>query len=75
MSSDKEIKEAKTEDKMLFEWLNRAFDDLKNNPFCGIQISKKLIPKTYIKKYGFIIYGNMICRRHGDCCILLLEMK
>ena len=46
------LKDAKTEDKMLFEWLNRAFDDLKKNPFCGIQIPKKLIPKTYIKKYG-----------------------
>ena len=28
------------------------FDDLKRNPFCGIQIPKKLIPRAYIKKYG-----------------------
>jgi len=45
------LKNSKTEDKLLFEWLNRAFDDLKKNPFCGIQIPKKQIPKLYIKKY------------------------
>jgi len=33
-------------------WLNRAFDNLSNDPFCGIQIPKKQIPKIYIKKYG-----------------------
>jgi len=31
--------------------LNRAFDDLAENAFFGIQIPKKLIPKTYLKKY------------------------
>ena len=46
------LRTSKTEDRKLFEWLNRAFDDLKENAFCGIQIPKKLIPKTYIKKYG-----------------------
>lgn len=25
---------------------------MKKNPFCGIQIPKKLIPKIYIKNYG-----------------------
>ena len=56
---DKKLKEAylklknsKTEDKLLFEWLNRAFDDLKKKPFCGIQIPKSQIPRTYIKNYG-----------------------
>lgn len=36
----------------LYKWLNRALDDIKKNPFCGIQIPKRLIPKEYVKKYG-----------------------
>lgn len=46
------LKDSKTEDKKLYEWLNRAFDNLQNNPFCGIQVQRKLIPKEYIKKYN-----------------------
>jgi len=46
------LKESKTEDKKLHEWINRALDDLEENSFCGIQIPKKLIPEEYIKKYG-----------------------
>jgi len=45
------LEESRTEDKKLYEWLNRAFDDLQNNPSCGIQIQRKLIPEEYIKKY------------------------
>lgn len=36
----------------LFKRLNRAFGDLEENAFCGTQIPKRLIPKTYLKKYG-----------------------
>ncbi len=36
----------------LFKQLTRAFSDLEGNAFCGIQIQKKLIPKSYLKKYG-----------------------
>ena len=32
--------------------LVRAIKDLKQNAFSGIQIPKRLIPKSYIKKYG-----------------------
>jgi len=32
--------------------LNRAFDDLVDDPFCGIQIPKKVMPRVYIRKYG-----------------------
>ena len=46
------LKDSRTEDKNLYMWFNRAFDDLSNDPFCGIQIPKKQIPKIYIKKYG-----------------------
>ncbi|OQX19172.1 MAG: hypothetical protein BWK75_05925 [Candidatus Altiarchaeales archaeon A3] len=46
------LKDSKTEDRKLYERLNRAFDDLADDSFCGIQIPKKQIPKEYIKKYG-----------------------
>lgn len=36
----------------LYKWLRRAFDDIKQSPFCGVQVRKKLIPKEYIKKYN-----------------------
>ncbi len=44
--------EGKTEDKQLYDFLARAFSDIEENAFCGIRISKKLIPKEYRKKYG-----------------------
>ena len=28
-----------------------AFEDIEKNAFCGIQVSKRLIPKEYIKDY------------------------
>ena len=45
------LKTSKTEDKMLYKWISRAIDDLEENPFCGIQIPKKQIPKTYSNKF------------------------
>ncbi len=39
------------EDKELYKILMRAFEDIENNAFCGIQIPKKLIPKEYVKKF------------------------
>ena len=35
----------------MHEFIVRAFEDIENNAFCGIQIPKKLIPKEYLKKY------------------------
>jgi len=46
------LQDSRTEDQNLYRWLNRAFDDLSENAFCGIQIPKKLIPKKYLKEYG-----------------------
>lgn len=46
------LRNSKTEDQRLFNWLNRAFDDLAKEGFCGIQIPKRMIPKVFIKKYG-----------------------
>jgi len=50
--SFEKLKCSKTEDKMLYKWICRAFEDLEENAFCGIRIQKKLIPKEYSKKYG-----------------------
>lgn len=46
-----ELKNAKGDEKQLYDWLVRAFNDIEENAFCGIQIPKKLIPKEYIQKY------------------------
>ena len=54
--ADESIKEAyiktKDEDPRLYKFLERATDDIKKDPFCGIQIPKKQIPRTYKQKYG-----------------------
>ena len=44
--------EGKFEEKQLKSFLERAFQDIYKNPFCGIQIPKRLIPKEYIKKFN-----------------------
>ena len=46
------LKDSKTEDKKLYSFLSRAFADLEENAFCGIQIPKKLIPKDYFQKHN-----------------------
>ena len=38
----------------LHEQLIKAFKNLQENSFCGIQIPKNLIPKDYIRRYGTI---------------------
>ncbi|MAG20092.1 hypothetical protein CL618_01525 [archaeon] len=50
--SFEKLKTSKTEDKKLYNWLTRAFEDLEENAFSGIQIPKKLIPKEYETKFG-----------------------
>lgn len=42
----------KTDNPSLYKFMERATDDLKSNPFCGIQIPKRQIPKSYVQKYG-----------------------
>ena len=46
------LKHGKGAEPHLYEFLNRAFDDLKQDPFCSMKIPKKLWPKEYIRKYG-----------------------
>ncbi|HLD58047.1 MAG TPA: hypothetical protein VI977_00185 [archaeon] len=48
----RELKSGKFEEKQLFDFIQRAIEDLKQNPQCGIRIPNKLIPKEYIQKYG-----------------------
>jgi hypothetical protein len=54
--ADQKLKEAydilKESDPILFKFLDRATDDIKQDPECGIDIPKRLIPKIYIQKYG-----------------------
>jgi len=47
-----EYEKAKAEDPQLFKFLERATDDLKENPFCGIKVPKNLWPKEYVRKYS-----------------------
>jgi hypothetical protein len=47
-----ELGKRNSEEQMIKKYIERAFEDICNNPFCGIQIQKRLIPKEYIQKYG-----------------------
>lgn len=46
------LKEGKFQDKKLHEFIDRARNDIKKNPSCGIKIPKRLWPKEYIIKYN-----------------------
>ncbi len=46
------LKECKIYEPNLYKWLVRAFKDIEENSFCGIQIPKRLIPKKYITDYN-----------------------
>ena len=46
------LKDSTSDEKQLYEWLIRAFSDIEQNAFCGIQIPKKLIPKEYLQKFN-----------------------
>ncbi len=45
------LEQGGSEEKELFLWLERAFKDIEANAFCGIQVSKKQIPKEFLKRY------------------------
>ncbi len=53
--ADEKVKESfekiKREDSELYKFISRAIDDIKANPFCGMHIPKRLIPKVYKQKY------------------------
>jgi len=57
--ADNRIKESflalaysKSEDAELGRCLNEVFDALALDAFCGIQVPKRQIPKSYIARYG-----------------------
>ena len=41
------LKEGRSEEKEIYKWLVRAFEDIEENAFCGIQIPQRIIPKDY----------------------------
>lgn len=45
------LKSGKYEDAQLYEFINRAIYDLKENPFIGIKLPAKLWPREYILQY------------------------
>lgn len=54
---DEKVKEAfnrikDVKEKQLYEQIIKAFQNLKEDAFCGTQIPKKLIPREYIKRFG-----------------------
>ncbi|MFH1769939.1 MAG: hypothetical protein ABH828_00080 [archaeon] len=51
-NSFEKLRKGNYQDKQLFKFINRAADDLKLNPFCGIRIKKSLIPKEYVNKFS-----------------------
>ncbi|MBU3905355.1 MAG: type II toxin-antitoxin system YoeB family toxin [Nanoarchaeota archaeon] len=46
------LKQSKNEDKKLYDFIYRAINELEKDPFTGLHISKKLMPKLYVKKYN-----------------------
>jgi len=48
------LKEGKYEDKQLYSFIDRALDDLKENPECGVKVPKGYWPKEYTKGYGVL---------------------
>ena len=55
--ADEKVKKAfeNITDKNLKKQLIKAFDNLEENVFCGIQIPKRLIPKEYFKQFGKLV--------------------
>jgi len=46
------LKSGKFEDQQLYNFINRALDDLKKNPICGTKIPKSNWPKIYVQQFG-----------------------
>lgn len=45
------LRAGKFEDRQLYEFIDQALDDLKENPLAAIHIPKRQWPKEYIQKY------------------------
>lgn len=46
-----DLKEGDSEERELYKWILRAFEDIEKNAFCGVNVPKKLIPRVYLQKY------------------------
>lgn len=46
-----ELAKGKYEEQQLAGFLNRAIEDLKQNPLCGIRVPSDQWPKEYVQKY------------------------
>src|SRR3989344_3097610 len=46
-----DLKQGQNNEKELYKFLERAFKDIEQNGFYGIQVPKNLIPKSYTQKY------------------------
>ncbi len=46
------LQRGRGEERELFGFINRAIDDLKKDPYIGIDVPKRLWPKEYARKFG-----------------------
>jgi len=63
--SFEKLRESKTKDKKLYEWINRALNDLEENAFVGFRFLKNLFLKSILTNTALIIYGNMTYQKDG----------
>jgi Txe/YoeB family toxin of Txe-Axe toxin-antitoxin module len=47
-----ELKKGRFEEKKLASFIQRAIDDLKENPLIGIKVPSKLWPKEYVRRFS-----------------------
>lgn len=52
LSAFEKIKSGRFEDRQLALDIDSAIDGLKENPFAGVRVERRLWPKEYIKKYS-----------------------
>lgn len=46
------LEHGSSEERHLFSVIRATIDKIKENPFSGLQVPNKQIPKIYLKKYG-----------------------
>mgnify|MGYP001810676530 CR=1 FL=1 len=51
LDSFEKLNSSNYENRLIYDSLIKAFEDIENNAFCGIQIPKRLIPKEYFIRY------------------------
>ena len=47
MEQFESLKQGSFQDKQLYNFIDRAIDDMENNPMCGIKIPKKLCQEVW----------------------------